>query len=938
MLKKYFSLFFLILITGSGFGQTLVTGTLTDATTNEPLVGSTVRLISLSDTTRQTGTATDVSGKFQFINVAEGRYRLRTSSVGYKPMQRFINVSGDKVDVGNLQVAQDVSVLQTVDVQGRAIRAEQKGDTSQFNADGYKTRPDADAQDLITKMPGITVENGTVKAQGEDVKKVLVDGKEFFGDDATTALRNLPAEVIDKIQVYDRASDQAQFTGFDDGNSQKTINIITKPGKRNGQFGKVYASYGTDNRYLAGGNINFFQGDRRISVIGLSNNINQQNFASEDLVGALGGSSRRGFGGGGPRGGRGGGGYRGGGNASDFLVGQQNGLTRTHAFGINYSENWGKKLQATGSYFFNSTNNYSNSFLNRTYFAGEGDTSLVYVEDNLAESDNFNHRFNLRVEYAIDSANKLIVTPRLSLQDNNAFSSLLGKNLLETGALLSSTGNNYNSDNVAYNFSNNILFQHQFPKKGRTYSIGLRTDLNNRDGESSLQSLNQFYRDGEDNEVISQRSASETEGYTLAADLSYTEPVGKNGILQINYSPNYNRNNTDKRTNNFNENESAFNLTDSLLSSTFENTYLTNRGGVSYRYRQQKLNFAVGLNYQNAQLNSQQLFPSDYTINRDFNNLLPNAMLNYKLSEQKNLRLMYRTNTNAPSVNQLQDVIDNTNPLLLSTGNPELKQNYTHTLVARYGQSNLEKARNFFGFVYASTTQNYIANSTTIATRDTLLGNGLLLPRGSQLTRPVNLDGYYNLRSFFTYGMPVDLLKSNLNLNTGVGYNQSPGLINGRLNQTDNLNLSSGFVLSSNISEKVDFSVSYNAAYNIVNNKLQPELNNNYFSHNSGARLNWIFWKGFLFDTNLNHTLYSGLNSGFNQSYLLWNMGIGKKLFANERGEIKLSVFDLLNENTNISRNVTETYVEDQRTNVLNRYLMLTFTYNLRHFGSAATK
>ncbi len=284
-------IFCLCFFSRSGQAQNMpfkITGKIIDASDGTPLVGVNVVLISRRDTNQRVGMGTDPEGGFRTGRPDPGSYLLRATYIGYKPLEMNVRVNQPEKDLGTLGLQPDVTELQGVVVEGRLIRVEQKGDTAQYNAGAFKTNPDASAEELVTKMPGISLESGAVKAQGEDVQRVLVDGREFFGDDATLALRNLPAEIIDKVQVFDRQSDQAQFTGFDDGQTQKTINIVTKPGKNSGQFGKIYAGYGTGDRYSVGGNINFFKGQRRITLVGLSNNVNQQNFSSQDLLGITG--------------------------------------------------------------------------------------------------------------------------------------------------------------------------------------------------------------------------------------------------------------------------------------------------------------------------------------------------------------------------------------------------------------------------------------------------------------------------------------------------------------------------------------------------------------------------------------------------------------------------------------------------------------------------
>ena len=345
-----------------------IAGILTDAETQKPLLGASLQLISLPDSSLSTA-ITSEQGVFRASSLQLGEYLLKISFVGYETLEKSITLS-DNLWLGTLRIVPSEQYLDEVEVKGRLPRAEQKGDTTEYNARAYQTQPDASAEDLIRKMPGIIVENGQMQAQGENVRQVLVDGQRFFGNDPRTALSNLPAEVIEKIQVFDQESDQAQFTGFDDGQLTKTINIITRSDKKNGEFGKVYAGYGLDNQYRVGGNMNLFNGDQRFSLIGQSNNINIQNFASEDLLGTLGNTSEGGRGTGRRGGRRGGRMGRGGGGAelSDFQVGQQNGISQTHATGFNYNDQIGQNLKLNTSYFLNNSTNTADHKLSRETF------------------------------------------------------------------------------------------------------------------------------------------------------------------------------------------------------------------------------------------------------------------------------------------------------------------------------------------------------------------------------------------------------------------------------------------------------------------------------------------------------------------------------------------------------------------------------------------
>jgi hypothetical protein len=920
------------------FGQTVpVSGRIHDLFDNSPLQGSTVIFQSGTDSALQYFTVTDSVGAFR-LQMTPGVYRLQVSTVGYLPLDSLLTVSAGMPVLRNLALVKNLGLLEEVVIKAAPPAVKQKGDTLEYSSGAFKVNPDASAEDLVRKMPGITVDQGKVQAGGEDVKKVTVDGREFFGEDATAALKNLPAEIIDKIQVFDRLSEQAQLTGFEDENTAKGINIVTKPNMRNGQFGRVFAGYGTDNRYSAGGNVSIFDGARRISLVGLTNNVNMQNFATEDLLGVISttsGRGNRGGGGrrGGGRGGSGGGGGRGFGNSGNFLVGQQSGISKTNSLGVNFSDEWGKKLNVSGSYFFNNSNNSADETVNRQYFV-TADSSQFYNENSISRSENYNHRFNMRLEYKMDSANTLIFTPNISFQKNNSFSSVQGVNFLESKEFTSQTENNNTNNNSGYNINNNILYRHAFGKRGRSLTVNLGTSFNDRDGESFLEALNRSFKtNGTLDDSLRQFTSKKQHGYQVNANIAYTEPVGTKGMLQFIYRPSYSESHADQEAFQYDFTDAKYNLFDTSLSNKFDNRYTTQNGGVSYRFRDRVNSFSVGLNYQQADLHSDQAFPFQGTVDRTFRNFLPSVMWNSKLSTKSSVRLMYRSNTSAPSINNLQNVINNNNPLRLSTGNPDLDQQYSHNLIFRYTYTNTAKGLSLLGNVFYQKTNDYIANASYIASQDSILSSTVTLYKGSELRKPVNLDGYWSLRSFVTFGMPLKFIKSSLNWNAGYSYANLPGLINGAANLSKSQTYNAGAVLASNISEYVDFTLSYSANFNQVKNSIQPELNNNYFSQVAGVRMNLLSKNGWLFQNDLNNQSYHGLTDGYNQNFWLWNIAVGKKFLKNNRGELKLSVFDLLKQNQSISRNVEETYIEDVQTQVLRQYFMLTFTYNLRNFG-----
>jgi len=907
------------------FSQTItVKGTVKDQN-KEAAIGASVLLLNSKDSSLVKGTTTNIEGAY-VLNITKGNYLLRISYLGSE--DHFKNLSlQDNTDLGWIQLKQALTKLKEVVVKTDAVMATQSGDTTNYNSNAFKTNKDATAEDLITKMPGVTVVDGKVQAQGEEVKQVLVDGKPFFGDDPNSVLKNLPAEIIDKVQVFDKKSDQATFTGVDDGNTTKTINIVTKIQFRNGVFGKAYGGYGYEDKYRGGLVFNRFKEKQRFTILILSNNVNEQNFSSEDLLGVVG--SSEGSGRGKRSGGSGSRSQGGTGSAESFLVDIRNGITTTNAIGMNFSDKIGKS-NISAAYFFNWTQNAATSALLRQYVVGNNN-GLVYAEANNASNSNMNHRFNLKLECKIDSMNSLIFQPKVSVQVNKGESELLGVNTkLETD--LSRIDNNFSSDLIGYNISFPVLYRHSFTKRGRTISLNVNPSYTQSGGNNNLNNYTDYLTDSTYTDTVDQASRLDRNGLNSTTNLTYTEPLNKRNFLSANYIFTYNLSESEKNTYNLTPGGSDYTVRDSLLSNVFNTSYMANAIGATYRFQEQKYNISVGIAYQQAELYRQQHFPAAYTLSRPFTSLLPNAHFQYRFTPKKNLRVNYRANNTPPSVEQLQDVLNNSNSLQLSIGNPDLRQNFQQNLSLRYSSVNTLKSTSLFILLNGTYINDYIGNSTIVASQDTTVFNSVFLERGSQISRPVNLNNYYLLRSFINYSFPIKKIKSNLNLNGGCNYNNVPALINDKTNYSNTTSPSLGVVLSSNISEKVDFTLSSNTAYNIISNTLQTDLNTEYYSQVSKAKLTITPAKWLVFQTEYINTVNSGLSSSFNQVISLWNGAVAYKFLKDQKGELRLFVFDILNQNKSIQRTTTETYIEDTQTNILQRYFMLSFTYNFRKY------
>lgn len=899
------------------YAQNALRGKIIDKETEETLPGAYV-FLKENDGETITGSVTDENGGFRINRPQRDSFILEVTFLGYETFQRKITKSTAS-NLGTIALVMESADLETFEIQGSVLSGEVKGDTVSFNANAFKTRPEAEAGSLVRKMPGVVMNGNTIEVQGETVGRVLVDGEPFFGDDPAMAMQNIPVAIIDRIEFLDQKSDQAILTGFDDGETIKTINIITKKEVKGGQFGKMYAGYGTDNNYLLGGNLNFFNGSRRFTLLGLSNNINQQNFSADDLGDLASQGDRR----------RGGGGRN---NSNALTTWERPGMTTTNSLGANFSDKFdGGKAKFTGSYFFNNSENFLNRYSTREYVLPSD--SLQFYEEERNDKNNYQrHRLDMRLDYDISDRHALIWRPNISYFHRDSERSLVGRNLFDANTPISETTNTTRSTYESLRFNNHLTYRYKFGKEGRTLSTSISTQLNKSDNDENLISVNNSFQTATRDSLI-QNSTNKSNAFEYEFEIEYTEPLGENSQLRLEYE----RGNdlSDNRQEVFQrETESPLFRLDSALSNSFENSYLQEEFSLGYRYNNDKMRIFSSFDYQQSRLNSDRLFPGYENTKRKFGNFVPMLILDYDFNEHTNLRFFYRSDTDAPSVRQLQQVIDNDNPLQISTGNPDLTQEYEHRMYTRFRKMDPETSRSFFMYLSGSIRNNYLGNSTLLATRDTLILGDVLLRQGGEFSRPVNLDNYWNAFSYFSFGFPLPFMKSNLNLHTRASISNRPGLINNEINNNKNIGLGQGIGISSNVGEHLDFNISTRANYNIVRSSLQESLNNNYYTQNTTMDFYWNFASNFFIGSSVNNSLYQGLGEEFDQSVWLMNMDVGYRFLPGRKGELKLTVFDLLNQNTDIQTNVTDVYIENERTQTLQQFFMLTFTYNLRAFGN----
>ena len=914
-----------IWLTASAQKNGTIKGVVFDTIAKQPVSAATITVLQSKDSSLVTFTMTNSRGEFSLANVPYGDYRLLVTHVSYHNVNKYftVNDANKSIDLANIEVSDKNKVLEEVVIMAEAPPVTLIGDTVQYNAGSFKTKPNAVVEDLLKRMPGIQVEkDGTVKAQGQEVKRILVDGKEFFGTDPKIATKNLPADAVDKVQVYDKQSDMAQLTGFDDGQSEKTINLKLKKDKKKGVFGKVNAGGGTEGRYQGKFNVNSFKGARQMSVIGMGNNTNAEGFSFMDILSFSGGMNQLGGGGGGmninissndPL-------------ASSMGGGNNNSINTSWAGGANYNNIIGKKMEVQSNYFYNRYNPVTEQKLSRQYILP--DSTYFYNQNSRTDNLSNSHRFNLTYDYLIDSMNSLRFTPTLSLQNSNNHSTSAYETLSEQ-LLRSNRGISDNfSAGDGYNFNGTLLYRKKFKRRGRTFSLSVGTTLNNSDGNGELESVNEFYnKQGVlvKTDSIDQRSVSENEvrGYNTRA--VYTEPLFKRSLLEFSASKNESRSVSDKVTYDYDRNSGKHDILNTLLTNNYENIYGTTTAGIRLRTQKKKYNYSFGLTWQNADLKGTITSGiKDSVITKSFYNLLPNARFQYNFTRFKNLQLDYRASTNQPSVSQLQPLPDISNPLNIKLGNPNLKQEFTHRINANYTGMNPFRNKSFFWFSSYSFTNNKIVSFDVV---DSF---------GIKLTTPVNVNGVYNLSNDISVGWPLRFMKATLNFNTGVGYSKSIQFINTNRNNIYNISFDPSVEISKSFKDKIDLSLRGGVTFNKAKYSLQSSLNNNYLTQDYSIDAGWQLPMNFYLSTDFTYTISSKRSEGYNAKVPLWNASFSKLFLKYNRGEMKISVHDLLNENQAIVRTTNSNYIEDQSNRVLKRFYLLSFTYSLNKMSANA--
>ncbi len=902
---RYLIFAFLCCYATLGYGQRSINGKVQDKVTSDLLAGATVQLLATKDSVIRAGTA-DRAGEFTFENLPSGTYKIRALLLGYHTAVQVVQLS--QVDL-KTNLALDPSEIALEEIEVTATPAVAiRGDTTEYDATKFSTRDLADADELVVQIPGVEIdEEGNIKAHGEDVKKIIVDGKEFFSTDPRIALKTLPAEIIAKIQLIDEKSEQAKFSGFDDGQRSKIINIVTKPDKRKGTFGKGSAGLGADEKFAVNGSINRFDGDAKIAVNILANNVNETNFAEQGR-----GGSRRG-------------------NSNT-----ERGLSDTYAGAINYNNTvLDEKMDISADYNFRSGSTDVRSDSRTEYILGNRENQL---QERLSNSTNkeTEHKANARVRWKIDSTQRLDFSPRFSYTEASNLSSSSSRSFFSPNDLINSSQRHNNNENSNLNFGGELTYMFRFNKPGRTASFAFSGNKSTNDALGENLALTEYYEDALLSRIDTNNNRSVTDGYGsgYSGRLSLTESLSRLSRLQANYSLRTTQNYSDRKTFEWLAESGQLGELRDRLSNEFRNDYLYHQAGLSYSFnKRDSLRMQVGLNYQHGVRNNDRMFPINLKTKADFGSFQPEFSLTYNFTKERRLELNYNTATKTPSIDQLQDYINNQNELRITNGNPNLDQEYNHSVRLQYRDVKRMTGQSFNSSLNLDYTNDKIINSVLLTDTAVTLFDDVVLGAGGQYIVPINVDGAWSVRWNNSIGLPIKKWKLNLNLSNNLFYSSNFAMLNEEFLSGYNYGFNQRVGVNTNINKNFVSGINYRINMTFTNNPIAETSTYNIYSHTLGHTLAYEFLGRMVFNSDLLYIYNSGVLDGPSATTMLWNASLGAKILKRKNARIELKGFDIFNQAQNINRRVTDIAITDVTSNTLTRYFMLSFRYDLRSFG-----
>lgn len=873
-------------------------------TSNEPLIQASVRVLTSGDSTLVKGAVTSADGSFAIGGLKAGKYIVEASYVGYASQTRPVTIGDKDVTLKPFVLAESAIALREATVTGIRTPMKVMEDTVEFNADTYHTQPNSVVEDLLKRLPGVEVSSdGKITANGQEVKKILVDGKEFFSDDPTVASRNLPVDMVEKLQVVNRKSDLARMTGVDDGEDETVINLTVKKDMKNGWFGNVEAGYGTDERYAGNFTVNRFWNDNQITILGAANNTNAPGFAD-----GAGGRFRR-FGG-------------------------DNGITSSQSLGVNFNVGNGEILRVGGNVLYSHTDRDTRTSAERVYtFA---DSTSTTRSQKVSRDKGHNFRADFRVQWKPDSFNTFEFRPNISLNYNNSASTDSSATFSGRGQQVTRSLNRASSSGHSFEFGGSLIYNHNFrSRRGRSFSVYARYNLSNVRENQETYSLNRFFLLNDSVDLYDQYADNHTWSNNVSARLSWTEPLGdasKGNFLTLAYNVNYRWNNADKLTYDHPvsfpdgwqgepviSDELIFN---SDLSNRFRNDYFSQDIRLGYRHVSKTSNLNVGISLVPQSSKSINLIDDRKRIpRRNVLNIAPFLRYRYRLGKNRSLQLHYNGRSSQPSMTQLQPVADMSDPLRIVIGNPDLKPTFSHNVRLRFQDFNPEAQRSIMTMAYGQMQQNAIVSKTTFDPTT-----------GGQTTTYTNVSGIWNLRVMNMVSLPFRNKAFTFNNHLFVSYSSTVGFNNGERNRAGSFMIGemAGFAWRPD-----NFELELRPEYRLstLHNSLANQQGRTVHTYGGTAYVSYSLPFGLTLGSDLNYSATSGYSAGYDTRTWMWNAEMSYQFLRDRSATVSLKAYDILGQRSNIRRTTTANYYEDARYNSLTRYVMLTVSYRFNTFG-----
>lgn len=868
------------------------------------LIGAVVVALNPSDSVMVSYAVTADNGKFTMTDIDKGKFRLQITYIGFGTLEKTVELTPQQkiLDLGIIKMLQEGAMLDAVTISAEYVPIKITKDTLEFTADAFKTQPNAVVEDLLKKLPGVEVEaDGTIKVKGEEVKAVTVDGKDFFGKDPKMATKNLPANAVKKVQVFEKKSKNAEFTGISDGQEETTINLELKEDRRNGFFGNASAGAGTDSRYEGKTMMNRFSAKTQLSFIGTLNNLNNTGISAADF-GSMTGSSGRNM------------------NmntGAPVNFGQNNnGETNSATLGLNLNNQFGVRNRVNFSYFLtqSGTDLIQNTFTNSFLPTG----ALISNKYTTSNTNGLNHNFYSALDLRIDSTSEMNVTGNLAIRDNDRYSTSSDSSSNVSNVILNRNEQKRDNSSISNNYGFTLNFRKRLKKRGRT--ITFDSGIGNNTSESLNQVLSEVYGrnlilNTKSSVFQDQEQISANNNYNLGA--TYTEPLSSTAFLTTSLSQRNNKTDLIKDFFNLDRDNTELRTLNEELSRTFDNSFKYTTAGTNIRFNKENYSFSAGVDYQNSSLVG---LPSvGEKIDRSFNYFLPKFNLEL---DKLHVRINYSTSVREPSMDQLQPVLDNTDPLNLYQGSPDLVPEYRHSMRLMYHLFDQFTFRSLFANVRLGYTKNRITTSS-------FFDPELFI----RTQNPVNTDSEKSMSTSLSFSSPLNVIKAKYRINLNSSVTNGINFINRIENEINRWSNGGSFTLENKSKNRIDISATTRLSYTQNIYKQNESLNTDFLNQSYEAYFAWFAGKGWTLDSRYDINLYGQGSFGASTTIQLWQASISKN-FLDNKINTKLRVFDILNQNQGVSRSASETNISESVSNSIGQYFMLSCTYNINALGA----